>query len=346
MNRNGLILLQAFGALSILAYPAVLIANIMTISAPGRPSTSWLPWVLLSFYPLVWIGLYVFAWRAMARGAVGLAFGLSSIPALACLLVMGIYLFSWIGFGLGMMGIGPGGLHVQTYPKRNPLLDSISLAGRDLEPPPASATSVEQVLGDIDRNPGLVNASTASQGSILNVALGYLSISLDGTIHGDIQLQQDRIRVVRALVAHGAHLNPDEATDLRKTWVLRRALYDGPVRTAVENPLVWRIVTYAGASSEPFHPLTDGLPPRPDVRLPFVLEEDEIPLLNRPTRLHGTPLYAALLVNARDVGKVIIKTGGRLSAEEEHDPAAAAALENLFHGNGDLRLAYTNPNPR
>ena len=94
MIRNGLILLQAVGALSILVYPAVLVANIMSIAAEGHTFKTSLPWVLLSFYPLVWIVLDVFAWRAMSRGAIALAFGLSSIPALACLLVAGIYVFS------------------------------------------------------------------------------------------------------------------------------------------------------------------------------------------------------------------------------------------------------------
>src|SRR5215831_3052649 len=104
MNRNGLILLQAVGGLSILAYPAVLLANIMSIAAPGHNSTNSLPWILLSFYPFVWIGLYVVAWRAMAHGNVALAFGLSSVPALACLLVLGVYVFGWISFGLGIAG--------------------------------------------------------------------------------------------------------------------------------------------------------------------------------------------------------------------------------------------------
>src|SRR5215469_17922048 len=97
MNRNGLLLLQAVGALSIFAYPAVLVANIMSIAAPGHTFRRSLPWVLLSLYPLVWILLDVLAWRAMARGAVRLAFGLSSIPVLACLLVVGILGFGWIG---------------------------------------------------------------------------------------------------------------------------------------------------------------------------------------------------------------------------------------------------------
>jgi len=340
MNRNGLILLQAMGSLSILPYPFVLLANFMSIAAPGHTSINSLPWVLLSFYPLVWIGLYLYAWRAMARGAVGLAFGLSSIPALACLLGVGIYVFSWIGFGLGMAGVGKGGLHSQTYPDNTPLLDSIMLAGQDIQLPTGSAAPVEKALHDIDANPMLVNVSDPGHGSPLNVAVGNLTVSLDGTITGDLHRQQDRIRLVRALVARGGHLNVNEATDLRKTWVLRRALYDGPVTTASENPLVWRIVTHDRGDSKPFNPLTDKLPPRRDGPAPFALKEDEIPLLNRPTRLHGTPLYAALLDNARDACSVIIQAGGRLSAEEVRDAAAAAALQGVFERDPDLRVAY------
>jgi hypothetical protein len=339
MNRNGLILLQAVGALSILPYPFVLLANIMSIAAPGHNSINSLPWVLLSFYPIVWVGLYVFAWRAMARGAVGLAFGLSSIPASACLLAVGIYVFSWIGFGLGMAGVGKGGLHSYANPNNNPLLDSISLAGQDIQLPPGPAAAVEKALHDIDANPTLVNFSVPGRGSPLNVALRSLIVSLDGTITGDIQRQQDRIQLIRALVAHGGHLNSGEATDLHKTWVLRRALYDGPVTTASENPLAWRIVTHDRGDSKPFNPLTDKLPPRRDGPAPFTLKEGEIPLLNRPTRLHGTPLYAALLDHARDCS-VIVKAGGRLSAEEQRDPAAVAALQSVFERDPDLRVAY------
>jgi hypothetical protein len=293
MNRNRLILLQAVGALSILPYPFVLLANIMSIAAPGHNSINSLPWIALSFYPLVWIGLYVFSWRAMRRGSVRLAFGLSSIPAFFVLLAVGIFAFSWIGFGLGMVGIGSGGLHSETYPINNSL----------------------------------------GRGSLLNAALDNLFISLDGRINGDTQ-------PVRALVARGEHLNGDEATDLRKTWMLRRVLHDGPVNTASENPLVWRIVTHNRGDSKPFNPLTDKLPERLDGTAPFLLKDDEIPLLNRPTMVHGTPLYAALLDHAQDVCTVIIKAGGRLSAEEERDPAAAAALRGIFERDPDLRVVY------
>ena len=345
MTRNGLRLLQAVGALSILPYPFVLLANIMSIAAPGHNSSNSVPWILLSFYPLSWIALFVLAWRAMARGGVGLAFGLSSVPALASLVVVAVYLLSWLGFALGMAGIGKGGLHSTDYPN-NPLLDSISLAIEDVELPPGRAAFIEKARSDIDANPTLVNLSIYPRGSPLNVALGSLSVSLDGTINGDHERQQDRIQIVRALLAHGAHLTVEEATDLRKTWTLRRVIYDGPVATASENPLVWRIVTHNRGESKPFDPLKDPFPSRRDGPEPFVLKDSEIALLNRTTRVHGTPLYAALLDNATDVCRVIIKAGGRLSGEEERDPSASSALHSVLQSDAGLRAAYSNVHRR
>jgi len=341
MNRNGLLALQAVGALSILVYPAVLVANVMSIAAQGQTFKRSLPWVLLSFYPLMWFVLDVFAWRAMARGAIRVAFGLSSIPALAGLLVAGIFVSSRIGLWFGMAGIGKRSRRVETYRRTNLLLDSILRAAQDTQLQSGPSEAVEQALHDIDSNPTLVNVSTPAAGSPLNVALSALSISLDGTINDGIEHQQDRIRLVRALVAHGGHLNADEARDLHKAWVLKRALFDGPVRTATENRLVWRIVTHDRGDSSLFNPFTDKFPLPRDGPAGFLLKEDEVPLLNRATRLHGTPLYAALLDDAMDVCSVIIHAGGRLSAKEQHDPAAMAALQNVFERSADLLLAYS-----
>jgi hypothetical protein len=75
------------GALSILPYPFVLLAKIMSMAADNSAPTPF--WVPLSLYPIVWILLYMFSWRATAHGAVGLAFGWSSVPALAVLVVAG-----------------------------------------------------------------------------------------------------------------------------------------------------------------------------------------------------------------------------------------------------------------
>lgn len=338
MTRNGLILLQVVGGLSILPYPVILIANIMSIAAPGHNAANSLPWILLSFYPLVWIVLYVISWRAMAHGSVGLAFALSSIPAAAVVIFFAIYLFSWIGFGLGMAGIGKGGLHSTVISQGNPVVDSIMLASQDIQPGLAPGEAVEKALHEIDANPALLSVSVPIRGTPLNAALSSLSISLDGTINGDRPRQQERIRMVRALVAHGAHLSADESTDLRKTWTLRRALYEGEITTSTENPLVWRIVTHNRGESKPFNPLTDQY--RRDEPQPFALKPGEEAMLNKPTAVHGTPLYAALLDNAKDVCAVIIQSGGRLSPAEAKDPAASSSLRSLLETEPGLRASY------
>jgi hypothetical protein len=63
-------------------------------------------------------------------------------------------------------------------------------------------------------------------------------------------------------------------------------------------------------------------------------------LINRPTRLHGTPLYAALLTNGFYILPELVKAGARLSAEEERDPAAAKALAQMFEQRPELRGVY------
>ncbi|HUA57478.1 MAG TPA: hypothetical protein VML19_01915 [Verrucomicrobiae bacterium] len=57
MNRNGLIVLQVVGGLSLLPYPFVLLANVMSLAAPGHNAANAVPWISLCFYPLVWIAL-------------------------------------------------------------------------------------------------------------------------------------------------------------------------------------------------------------------------------------------------------------------------------------------------
>lgn len=337
MNRTGLIVLQAIGAVSILAYPFVLLGNVMSLAAPGRTPLTSLFWILASLYPFVWIALDVISWRALSRGAVGLAFGLSSIPVAAMTLAFGMFLFSWVAFGLGTAGIGPGGLHSRTFPTNDAVIDSILVADQDLQIGHDPAGSVSRTLREIDRHANLINATVPTYGSPLEVALRNFSVSLDGTVVG----QQDRIMLIRGLIARGARLSDEEAADLHASWLVRRAVFDGPVETAEENPLVWRIVTHKRGRSKPFNPLTDTLPRDAGGRPPFSLARDEMPLLNRPTRLHGTPLYAALLDHADEVCAVIVNSGGRLSQIEERDAAAAFALQRLFERVPGLRAAYT-----
>jgi hypothetical protein len=266
MNKAVIITLQGIGALSILPYPFVLVANVMAMAAPGRTARTTAFWALLSLYPLVWIGLDVVAWRAMSRGAVALAIGLSSIPAIVTA-AAGVYVF------------------------------------RPTAVPTIQTTNQQNELA-------------------LSAALRDFTIGADGAIGK----QQDRAGVIRRLVDSGVRLDPAEATNLRKSWLVRRAVYQGAVRTREENPLVWRIV-----NPKPAAVSDTG----------FSLAPADLPLLNRPTSLHGTPLYAALLVHASGACGVIIAAGGRLSGDEERDPAATSALENLFDREPELRAAYS-----
>src|ERR1700722_15300531 len=123
MNRSGLIVLQGVGALSILPYPFVLLANIMSIAAPGQTRIGAMPFLLLSGYPLVLIGLYWFAWRAMSRGEIGLAFGLSGIPVLVCVGLAGLWAFSWTS--LTRFNTGAANNIRKTIEPANPLLWTI-----------------------------------------------------------------------------------------------------------------------------------------------------------------------------------------------------------------------------
>ncbi len=321
MNRSGLIAVQIIGGLTILPYPAVLVANVMSMAAPGQTKAGMLPWILLSAYPLVWIALYFISWRAMARGAVGLAFGLSSIPLAAALCVIGVWVYGWIGFARTYMS---GSGVFKNVVTTNPVLTAVYGTGGEKRFPPEHPThSADQAIRAIEEHPGQVNTAVAPYGTPLKVAVDNLMFDLDGSPIRDSRRQEQLVRIVRALVARGAHFAQDEKKDLQRQWRLRRAMHDGPVTTASENPLVWRILTRK----------RDGV-------TPFQLRQNEIPMLKTSTRLHGTPLYAALLQQAPDATREVIEAGGRLSPEEERDPAAAAALSSVFERDSSLRMAY------
>jgi hypothetical protein len=322
MNRSGLIAIQVAGALTILPYPFVILANIMSIAAPRQTLAGAIPWILLSAYPLVWIALYVFAWRAMARGAIALAFGLSSIPVMAGLCVIGLYAFSWIAFTRSYMGAKTEARNKMV--KANPLMQAVyGTGGEKWYPPQKPSVTAEQAIRAIEENPAQVNIPVPPQGTPLKVAVENLMFNFDGSPIGDGRRQEDLMRVVRALVAHGAYFGQDERNDLKRAWLLRRALHEGPITTASENPLVWRILTR-----------------KRDGTTLFKLRKDEIPLLDTSTQLHGTPLYAALLQDGPDAYRELIEAGARLSPEEQRDTAAAGSLARVFEHDEDLRYAY------
>lgn len=322
MRRPGLIVIQVLGALTILPYPFVLLANIMSIAAQGQTAVGALPFILLSLYPLVWIVLYVLSWMLLSRGRAGWAFGLSTVP-----LVAGLALVSVLGLGFTSMtksgAVASDKVRKEIEPA-NPLLWTIWCSGWEHRfPPGGPQVPVDQAIKAIEANTKFVNVAVPPYGTPLKLAVENLSMKTDGSFIGDGQRQRDLLRVVKALVAHGARYSEAESKDLKQQWRLRRALYAGPVNTESENPLVWRLLTRK----------------RDGVTL-FSLHQDEIPMLNQSTTLHGTPLYAALLGDEPDAYPDLIKAGAHLSVDEGRDPAARAALNHVLEHDSELRKTY------
>lgn len=53
-NRAVLVMLQIAGSLSVLAYPAVLLASVMSLAAPGQSVVGAAVSILPMIYPLIW----------------------------------------------------------------------------------------------------------------------------------------------------------------------------------------------------------------------------------------------------------------------------------------------------
>jgi hypothetical protein len=309
-----LVLLDVLGgALSLLPYPAILTANIMSMAGDGprgwRRFRFAIPYALLSLYPLAWLLLYRLSWDAMSRGDTSMAFQLSGVPAV-------------------LSAIGAAGWYLSERPQQkryaakaaevkaavepqNPLIWTLLCAGGPRILPGAPRVTVEAALAAI-RAACSVNQPATGYGTPLKVAVHNLWFEIDGSPHD--RHQKDLCLLVRALLARGADFSKEERKDIWNHWLLRLAMFEGPVTTRTENPLVWRIVKF------PF----DGED--------FPLVPEDAPLLNRPTRLHGTPLFLALLRSGSQMNlpKVLVERGARLSDEEQQNPAAMASLERLF----------------
>ena len=311
-QRFLLIVLQAIGAITIVPYPFVILANVMSIAAEGQTLIGAMPYVLLSIYPVVWIGLYVLAWRAIGTGSTGVAFALSSVPALAGLCVVAWFMHTDRAIDANYSKSAEK-TRSEVEPL-NPLVWKIMCSGGPLRFPGAPVVTADEVLKAIEANPRLVNVE--AYGTPLRAALLNVAFNLDGRIGNDKreseEHRQDMLRIIRALVAHGARLNATESSELGRSWQLRRAMFDGPITTESENPLVWKILGRDKQNEAQFK-VTTG----------------EMPLINKPTRLHGTPMYAALLSGGFYIYPELVKAGARLSAEEERDPAAVKALADL-----------------
>ena len=92
--KLGLVLLQLLGASSMLAWLSGLLMLPMAFDAPDSTSnaTTYLCVVGFLSYPLLLGGLYYFAWKIFEENKIGLAYALSSLPIIACIVAI-FYLF-------------------------------------------------------------------------------------------------------------------------------------------------------------------------------------------------------------------------------------------------------------
>jgi hypothetical protein len=99
VKRSTLLLMQIAGAVTLLAYPMVLLASLMSLAAePGAASglvtaSMRLLFAASLFYPLIWGLLWFASWRAFKRGRPVLAALLSSPPLLVLAAFAGLMVF-------------------------------------------------------------------------------------------------------------------------------------------------------------------------------------------------------------------------------------------------------------
>lgn len=319
MAKVLLILLQLAGALTLLPFPAILLANVMGLAAPGGNPLTALLYIGLTLYPLLWLALWIGSWLAISKGWNGAAYGMSSIPVLVGIVFAGFMANS--SFKAMNMGKDQAeGVRKEVEGKNSLSWTIYQTSSHGWNDAPTKTSA--EALAAIEKNPGLVNVAVPKYGTPLRVAVETLAIDMQGKSFAWEKDNDGKFQIIRALVAKGAQLGADERTNLRWAWKVRMALHEGPVTTEQENPLVWRIVTRERGK---------GL---------FTLLPEEKEWLNKPTRLHGTPLYAALLVDSPDALRVLIPAGARLSEEEERDPAAQAELAKVFQREEDLKYSY------
>jgi hypothetical protein len=291
------------------------LAAYRTADAPRVTATSIL-FLLAPLYPFVFLWLYISSWRALGAGAVSRAFTLSAMPLILCLVAAGAWYISERTPRDG--GTVAREIKARVVPV-NPLVWTLLCAGGSCRLPRPPLVTVEQALVAIQTSAKL-NVPAPPYGTPLQTALANLCYGFDGSPCDG--RQQDLARLVSALVARGARLSESESGEIENVWRLRLARFEGPVTTGMENPLTWRIVKQMAGDQ------------------PLTLGEREIPLLNLPSRLHGTPLFAALLTRQNALAAELVKKGARLSAEEEDNTAIVKALQALTYQFEGVHSAY------
>jgi hypothetical protein len=142
--RTVLLILQGLGALTLLAYPGVLLAGIMSLgAADDAPALLVWPWKALLAaslaYPLIWALLWWLSWRALRQSRSRRAFLLSSPPALIA--VVGLALSGAVNM-FGTEGEYSPTAAIEHATKQNPLAGALLSFGAGV----MSATELRQAV--------------------------------------------------------------------------------------------------------------------------------------------------------------------------------------------------------
>lgn len=357
--RVALVLLQAGGAVGLLAYPAILLSTVMAVAAPGqglratvvRGASS-----LVLLYPVAWGLLFWASWRALGRGRTALALALSTPPLAATLVgaallassshraasIVKEYEAGWLRearrVGEESSLAGALLLFERGEVSREELLEAVRKADASELSRPAERRPVA-VPGVTVTRTAAVPADQVRKSTPLAIALGGSALAKNlATVEPDPLLD-----AARALLARGARLSPEEeAGEPRLAW-LAEVVERGtalPDRTAeAENPLAWVIAT-----------APRGEEPRVASAI-YAAARREPELLRRPTTTYGTPLRAALLVGRSDRARDLLRSGALLSAEERLVPSVVRDLERFLalpvneevRGIHDANLARERP---
>lgn len=336
--RIALLLVQAVGAIALLAWPAVLLATVMAVAAPAKgPGAAIVRMGLavVPLYPVVWGLLYWASWRALRRGRPGLALALSTPPLLATLAGAGALASSSRQAASIVREYAEGGvrearrvaeehglagallLFERGELSREELLEAVRVADASELSRPAERRPVA-VPGVTVTKPASAPPDPVRRSTPLAIALSGSGLARRlETVEPDPLLD-----AARALLVRGARLSEDEETSEPRLAWLAEVVARGtvlPDRAAeAENPLVWTIVTAA--------PAEESLA----AQAVYAAAHREPELLRRPTTTYGTPLRAALLVRRFDRARDLLRNGALLSEEERRRPGVAGDLDRFL----------------
>ncbi|MBI4911481.1 MAG: hypothetical protein HY823_01985 [Acidobacteria bacterium] len=345
-----MIVVQGLGALSLVAYPGVLVASVMALAAPGHGLAQVVGRgiALLGIsYPLAWGLLYWLSWRAFRRGRPGLALTFAlpplvfSLAGVAVLAVSALWSASILrGFARGNLqeaeriraGNAPAGavlLYSQGAMSRAELERVIRAADQVTLSRPVERREVEVPGVRVTTFPGS-GPDPGRRHSPLAIALRESGLDRRLEMRG----AEPMLEAARLLMQRGARLSAEEqAREGTLVWLVDLLSRDGRLPdpgAEQENPLVWKIMTTPPGSQGA---VAEAI---------FSARARQPELLRVATRTYGTPLRAALLRGMGLRVRDLVNNGAVLSASERAIPSLVHQLDLCFDlpVNAGLRERY------